>query len=57
MSYLQMLDQEWLSDHKQQIAIDTICVAALSCVLIMEGRSSGLTIYAKCGVDPFAQCF
>lgn len=52
-----MLDNEWLTDHKQQMAIDALCVTTLSVVLIAEGRASGQAVFSKCGVDPYAQCF
>lgn len=52
-----MLDQEWMCDHKQQFGIDFLCVIALIVVLAMEGPSSGQSIYSKCGVDPYTQCF
>jgi hypothetical protein len=51
-----MLNEEWLSDHKAQIGLDAVCVAALTFVLISETSSSGKLIQNRCGVDPYAQC-
>jgi phosphoglycerol transferase MdoB-like AlkP superfamily enzyme len=41
--------------HKQQIAIDLVCVAVIIYVLITEGRFSGLPAKQQCGVDPFLE--
>jgi hypothetical protein len=54
-------DQDWfqerLTDHKQQIALDTIGAAALTAVLISQGRAAGQPMFAVCGVDPYRQAF
>lgn len=41
--------------HKQQIAIDLVCIAVIIYVLITEGRFSGLPAKQQCGVDPFLE--
>jgi hypothetical protein len=48
-----MLNEDWLDEHKQQFAIDAVCLTALSVVLISEGASTGLAINARCGVNPY----
>jgi len=57
MSFFELLDEEWLFDHKQSIGVDALSIIALVAVLLSEHynyfNQQPQTITTTCRIDPY----